>query len=365
MLWPPPQLSCVLGREPGGLLMKVLICSLGTLLTLLSGVAVAEGVGKVDRTLGKQPVYASKEPKYCLLVFGQKADTRVWLVLDLAYNPLKEKPGKTESLYADLNADGDLTNAGERVPVTIVTKKRPASNIGSVWVDESELQLPQFNVGDLKSRNEKSVYKNLVVDIGWYVFGRKDREVTVSVDVPGYGRQSLHSKQLWFADTPAKAPVIWFDGALTMRLAPSGLLHFPVDHSDSGKEPASPWYGEFPLVRGKTMPLRAEIGSAGVGLGTFNAIRYDKPPQDVHPVAKVVFPSADPKQPPIEVSVELNKRCCGTLFEGSVSVPAAAALGKAKVTLSFPGWRGADVGPVVTEVEVADKDARPKVFRER
>ena len=63
-------------------------------LLLWSGAAGAADLSKVDRTIKKEPVYQSK-PKYCLLVFGPKADTRVWLVLDLAYDPLKGKPGKT------------------------------------------------------------------------------------------------------------------------------------------------------------------------------------------------------------------------------------------------------------------------------
>jgi hypothetical protein len=32
---------------------------------------------KIDRTIAKQPRYHSK-PKYCLLVFGPEAKTRVW-----------------------------------------------------------------------------------------------------------------------------------------------------------------------------------------------------------------------------------------------------------------------------------------------
>lgn len=112
------------------------------------------------------------------------------------------------------------------------------------------------------------------------------------------------------------------------------------------------------------MPLRVEVGSAGIGLGTFNVIPCNKPPVDVHPVANVVFPHADPKNLPIEVTVELNKRCCGTLFQGSVSVPSEAALANAKVTLSFPGWRGGNVEPAVAELDVSDEDTRPRVFRE-
>jgi hypothetical protein len=100
-------------------------------------------------------------------------------------------------------------------------------------------------------------------------------------------------------------------------------------------------------------------------LGTFHAIPGDLPPEDAHPVAKVVFRHADPKKPPIEVSVDLKQRCCGTLFQGSIAVPADAALGKARITLSFPGWRGRDVKPAVTELEVSEQDTRPSVFRDR
>src|SRR5215510_2344046 len=57
---------------------------------------------KVDRTIAKEPAYKTK-PKYCLLVFGPKAKTRVWLVLD------------GDVLYVDRNGNGDLTDKGESV----------------------------------------------------------------------------------------------------------------------------------------------------------------------------------------------------------------------------------------------------------
>jgi hypothetical protein len=344
-------------------MMNVLIWSLGILTVSFNGIAKAEDLSKIDRTLDKQPAYASKEPKYCLLVFGPKADTRVWLVLDLAYDPLREKPGKTESLYADLNGNGNLTDAGQQIPVTVVTQKQPETFIGSQRFPAYEQHLPRFEVGDVKSRDGKTVYKNLVVDVGWYFPGRKDRVVTVSVEVPAYGRQSVGGQLLWFADTPAGAPVVWFDGALTMRLAPSGMLHIPIDYT--GKEPPPPTYEEFPLVRGKTMPIRVEIGTAGVGPGTFNAISADKTPKDAHPIAKVLFAPSDPKHSPIEISTNLDKRCCGTLFCGSIRVPTNAALGKAKITLSYPDWKDGYVSAASAEVTVSDEDTRPRVFREQ
>ena len=58
--------------------------------------AAAVDWDKIDRTIAKQPVYQSKAPQYCLLVFGAEAKTRVWLVLD------------GEVLYVDRNGNGDL-----------------------------------------------------------------------------------------------------------------------------------------------------------------------------------------------------------------------------------------------------------------
>ena len=56
----------------------------------------------IDRKIVKEPVYASP-PKYCLLVLGPEAKTRVWLVQD------------GDTLYVDRNGNGDLTEAGEKV----------------------------------------------------------------------------------------------------------------------------------------------------------------------------------------------------------------------------------------------------------
>src|SRR5262249_36523001 len=50
----------------------------------------------------KEPTYQNG-PRYALLVFGPKREQRVWMVLD----------GTT--LYVDRNANGDLTEPGERL----------------------------------------------------------------------------------------------------------------------------------------------------------------------------------------------------------------------------------------------------------
>src|SRR5262245_56071575 len=65
--------------------------------------ASAADLSKIDRTIGKEPVYGSQsKPKYCLLAYGPEAKARVWLVLD------------GEVLYVDRNGNGDLTEDGKR-----------------------------------------------------------------------------------------------------------------------------------------------------------------------------------------------------------------------------------------------------------
>src|SRR5262245_18710612 len=73
--------------------------------------ARAVDLKKIDRTIAKEPVYESRAPKYCLLVLGPEAKTRLWLVVD----------GKT--LFVDRNGDGELTGPDKRVPLN------PKSNV--------------------------------------------------------------------------------------------------------------------------------------------------------------------------------------------------------------------------------------------
>src|SRR3989442_15978456 len=77
------------------------------LLLILAWLALSPGafageLSRVDRTLSREPPYRST-PRYCLLVFGAEAKTRVWLVQD------------GDTLYVDRNGNGDLTEAGKKV----------------------------------------------------------------------------------------------------------------------------------------------------------------------------------------------------------------------------------------------------------
>jgi hypothetical protein len=47
------------------------------LLILCAGASHASDLEGIDRTLRKQPSYGSKDPRYCLLVFGPDAASRL------------------------------------------------------------------------------------------------------------------------------------------------------------------------------------------------------------------------------------------------------------------------------------------------
>src|SRR4051794_21401298 len=52
------------------------------LLSMNSGGLVAVEPPAKDRVIAKEPVYDTKDPKYCQLVFGPEAKHAVWLVID-------------------------------------------------------------------------------------------------------------------------------------------------------------------------------------------------------------------------------------------------------------------------------------------
>src|SRR5579875_1276980 len=85
------------------LIMPVLrFFSLLMLTALCSGASAAVDLTTIERKLVKEPAYRSK-PRYCLMVLGPEAKTRVWLVQD------------DDTLYVDRNGNGDLTEANEKV----------------------------------------------------------------------------------------------------------------------------------------------------------------------------------------------------------------------------------------------------------
>src|SRR5438552_10146109 len=89
-------------RRNGSMPLRNLVCTL-LLVALPQVSASAVDLTKIDRALVKEPKYRSAAVKYCLLVFGPEAKTRVWLVQD------------GDTLYVDRNGNGDLTEEHEKI----------------------------------------------------------------------------------------------------------------------------------------------------------------------------------------------------------------------------------------------------------
>jgi hypothetical protein len=187
-----------------------------------------------DRPI-KEPTYGSNVQKYCLLVFGPRAEKPIWIVVD----------GTT--LFVDANGNGDLTEPLEAV-----------AGDGRWYMVPHVVLLEKLVVSI-------GVNLNLENDVVW-ISGKDrphDRSMIRQAAVDTRGR-------LRFAPRRADAPVIWFDGPLQMSLRVVETLH---------RNETRPWFS-------------AMIGTPGVGPGTFAAINHFLVPDDVHPIAEVL-PSGD------------------------------------------------------------------------
>lgn len=185
-----------------------------------AGVPQAVDLTKIDRSIAKEPKY-SQEPRYELLVFGEKAEFRVWLALD------------GETLYVDRNGNGDLTEPGEAI-----------KNTGT--------NSPAFVVDSIKSPSG-AAYANLRV-------AKAIPGMSVSVNVVGKGPQLLrpiegHPPK--FAATTKEAPIIHLDGPLQ-------IVQYREDRVFSRAAQTGGY-------QNRNRALRIVIGTPGLGAGTFAA----------------------------------------------------------------------------------------------
>jgi len=261
-------------------------------LVLAAPTAGAVDLGKVDRTIKKEPAYKTR-PAYCLLAFGPDAKDRVWLVLD------------GDVLYVDRNGNGDLTDAGEKVAAKAGSDRDP---------DE---RIYQFEVGELRVGGR--VHKGLSVSAapisryGNSVKGLPNARAAVAadpkarlygisldVDKPGLKGAGLGGRvsqlagimdgngALLFAKKPADAPVVHFGGPLQVT-----------------------FYGGKPALRlGRDNDLVLVVGTPGHGPGTFAMLGYEETiPEKVFPRADILFPAARQGAPPFRERFELKQRC--------------------------------------------------------
>jgi hypothetical protein len=214
--------------------------------------ATAADLDKIDRSLVKEPSYKGR-PGYCLLVFGADAKTRVWLVKD------------GDTLYLDRNGNGDLTEDEERLDGKGV---RPAGAITAAAGKKYEIR--QCNLTKLGGSKGQQDYCH------------------ISIDVNGAFRQYSFAG---FADTPKDAPVVHFDGPLTIEVQDKNVTLV------RGEKPTD--FGVYLLTRGH-----------GERLGSTVLVDYNLGiPEAAQPVVEVEFQSKEPGGKPVTAKYTLKQRC--------------------------------------------------------
>jgi len=206
--------------------------------------APAADLAKIERAPPKVP---GTIPRYCLLVFGPEAKTRVWLVVH------------GDTLYVDRNGNGDLGEPGKAV------------RLAGGWT----------NAGDVRDNDGKTTHTRLRVS-------RHGERMRLTVLVAGKQQHLVgfdEDDPLHFAPTPQDAPVVHLGGPLTVRL-----------------------YGQPPaFVAGRATELDICVGTPGLGKGTFAALQCCNILNcKTAPVGEIDFPPQDPAREPIRVHVSLG-----------------------------------------------------------
>jgi hypothetical protein len=259
-----------------------------SVMLLSASTAAAADLTKVDRTVVREPAYQSK-PKYCLLVFGPEARTRVWIVQDGA------------TLYVDRNGNGDLTEAGEKVAAKANRRTVPEEGVYDFEAGEiadgafvhKGLRCSIFKIDHLADDDErvKALLANdpkargFMVDCDLEIPGLKGAGIGGRVE-QGTTNRDLQGP-LQFADRPKDAPVIHFGGPLQI-----GLLELPK------------------LVIGRKKEVIVTVGTPGVGPGTTAVVSFDELiPKDVYPRVEAFFPPEGEGSVPYRELYELKERC--------------------------------------------------------
>jgi hypothetical protein len=257
------------------LFMRTSVFLFGALsLTCFAPSVFAVDLTKIDRTIRKEPAYRTK-PRYALLVLGAKAETRIWLVID----------GKT--LYVDRNGNGDLTEKGERV---------------SAEKSESTDYLA-FRAGAFIEADGKTKHSNLTVNQYFArQFGRLVNSVGIMDVLDAFGQTTNGENGCSFGDSPRDAPIIHLNGPLSIR-AHSAVVEYPGGSKVK----------EFPFkleAAEKVSELHVQVGTPGLGEGTFGALAVEKGfPASVHPTLEVIVPSKNDPKKTIKAEFLLKQRC--------------------------------------------------------
>jgi hypothetical protein len=259
----------------------------GLLVLAFTSAGSAAGLSTIERRIGKEPTYATRSPRYALLVIGPEMKDRVWLVMD------------GDTLYVDRNGNGDLTDPAEKISA----KKSGCEEGSSFVIDElkvagkthlnlnidiSPLKTYMFDVfakrADLqaalkKDPNANILYLSLEVEAPHLKAKGRIQMIAGPIDLNG---------PLQMAEKPGDAPVIHCCG--------------PLEVTFFANQPR--------LRKNRANEMILVVGTRGVGPGSFSMLCYDETiPKTAHPTAEILFPGPKPGAPPVKKLFELKERC--------------------------------------------------------
>jgi hypothetical protein len=245
----------------------------------------------VQRTILKEPKYVSS-PRYALLAFGPKAESKVWMVED----------GKT--LYVDKNANSDLTDDGP--PIVPLDVRQVGSLPGGRSRWDFHYVLDKISTPDGSQQTE--------FRLGRWNYGSNDDGYGLSLNVNGRTQMYAGWRSFW-ATSPGAAPVIHFAGPLEPRML--RLKEFVID-----------------ALAGR---LSIAFVNPGRGEGAMSLLGIDAMPPQVIPTVQIDWP-VEKGAPALHTSLPLKNRCCYWEFYSLGSkVPPGAVAGTATVTVSMQG----------------------------
>lgn len=198
---------------------------------------------KIPRTIEKEPDYRGS-PRYCLVVLGEKAQHRVWLVRD------------SDRLFVDLDGDGRLTESPFEA-------KGSSVNVGELHLPRSSGRYSRFRTSS-----------------------RSDGTTRIYISIAGRGFQiagAMSEPAPTFAASPEKAPIVHFDGPLTLH--------------QYGSLQTLPRYPDGMSYRKTSLKLM--VGTPGLGEGTFAAI-HCKCRRNKTLRGEIVWPAANEKGQHVE-----------------------------------------------------------------
>jgi len=244
--------------------------------------ALAADLKSIERKIAKEPAYAGK-PKYCLLVFGPEARTRIWLALD------------GDKLYVDKNGNGDLTDDGPPIAAKVdgefqnfrVSELRDGSRL------HKDLYVSTFPMKLLAASNQdaRRFVTELPDSLGFRIGVSLEMPGRIGAAANGRVNQLTYPSDVrglfQFSESPRGAPVIHFGG-------PWSILLTDTDE----------------LTIGREREFFAALGTLGIGAGSTAFVEYEKLiPSDLHPTVEIDLPAKAPGEGPVRQRYELRERC--------------------------------------------------------